>query len=145
MRRKYSIINRHHSPLPLLPSKTWHTYFVADPSPAYSSATFSIAHCCESCLDSEAALIDLFCSCRAELERIHEHLSEFVDSPESTPVWNVTVTVTRAFFNYGESNSCLRRQSIDSLQLLSHGMQKTSRLHLLDIMSLLMRLSPQHL
>jgi hypothetical protein len=33
---------------------------------------------------------------------MHTSLGQLVDSPESLPPWNVTLIVTRAFFNFGE-------------------------------------------
>ena len=42
------------------------------------------------------------CACRRQLENIHANLEQLVDSPESLPEWNVTLTITYAFFNFGE-------------------------------------------
>ena len=39
---------------------------------------------------------------RSELENIHKGLEQLVDSPASLPIWNMTLVITRAFFNFGE-------------------------------------------
>ena len=34
---------------------------------------------------------------------MHKNIKQLVDDPTSLPVWNITLTVTHAFFNFGES------------------------------------------
>lgn len=51
--------------------------------------------------------------CRSRLEAIHSSLSQLVDSPESLPLWNATLVVTRALFNFGEF--CRDRDPGDSV------------------------------
>jgi hypothetical protein len=52
---------------------------------------------------------------RSDLEKIHEGFEQLVDDPTSLPVWNLTLTITRAFFNFGEfrSNQSAANHSID--------------------------------
>lgn len=45
------------------------------------------------------------CDGRNELQNMQTSLQQLVDSPESLLAWNMTLTVTHAFFNFGESIS----------------------------------------
>ena len=51
----------------------------------------------------ESFFADLTLGTRNELKELHVNLGQLVDSPTSLPAWNMTLTISRAFFNFGES------------------------------------------
>ena len=51
----------------------------------------------------ESFFAGLTLSARNELKEMNVNLGQLVDSPMSLPAWNTTLTISRAFFNFGES------------------------------------------